>query len=442
MRTLRQPSDPGPPPIRIDVGKVGVIYEHPALGRRERPAQQRQQGTFARSARPDQRDDLAPPDGQVDLRGVAQAHSVQPQGREVGRCRPRAMTGGGNRGRVDHVESRGGRGQPGHGRVVLRPDLPQRQVDLRGEQQGEQPGTQVERTRHQSQPHRHRDQRHRQRRQQLQHERRQERPPQRRHGLFPVGIGDPADHLYLDLRPIEDLQCRQSLDNIEEMPGQPAEYRQLPVGPGTGGEPHQRHEDRDEWKCDDQYDRGRQVDTGDPNQHEQWDDHHHDQCGQKTGQVGVHAVKTGARGDRERPRIRTVTALDDCSQHGCAQVTRHRRGGPFSGPFGQPDHHRPDGHHRDEHRQCRELTGDDVLARAALLTGNSVLTGDNDVRQHRRLDDHEDRRGDRENPEPHQVPAQSGCGPQQPRINRPHRTPQASGGRPSMTTPGSRGPPE
>ncbi len=277
MGTLRQPGDPGPPPGRIVGGEIGAIHQHPALRRDERPTQQCQQRALPRAARPDQCDDLTATDGQVDALRMAQLHPVQPQCVELNRngndiC-GHDVSGYG----VDHIEGGAGRGQAGYGRVILRADLAQRQVHLRGEQQREQPAAQVQRARHQPKSDRHRNQRHRQGRQQFQHERRHERPAQRHHGLFPVGIGDPADHLHLGLRPIEDLQRRQTLDDVEEVPGQPAEHRPLLVGPGPGGEPHQHHEDRNQWQGDREHDRGREVRTGDTDEQERRDDHHHDQ---------------------------------------------------------------------------------------------------------------------------------------------------------------------
>ncbi len=295
MRALRQPGDPGPPGGRVEVRKVGPVHQHPAPRRGQCPAQQCQQRALARAARPDQRDDLTAANGQVDALRMAQPHPVQPERVEPDRHgkRPPAghagavtgtgistgMNGGadtGGRG-VDRVEGRASRGQAGNGRMILHPHLPQRQVDFRGEQQREQSGTQVQRTRHQPQADGHRDQRHRQGRQQLQHERGQERPAQRHHGLFPVGIGDPADHLHLGFRPIEDLQRRQSLDHVEKMPGQPPEHRPLLVGSAPGGKPHQDHEGRDQRQGDSEHDRGGEIRTGDPDQHERRDNHHHHQ---------------------------------------------------------------------------------------------------------------------------------------------------------------------
>ena len=102
-----------------------------------------------------------------------------------GRGRVHLPRPGRGRVRLEDLEHPLGRPHAVGGGVEVLADQPQRQVDLRGQDQHRQPGRELHGALDQAQADRHGDDRHRQRGQQLEHQRRQERDPQHAHGAAP-----------------------------------------------------------------------------------------------------------------------------------------------------------------------------------------------------------------------------------------------------------------
>lgn len=203
-------------------------------------------------------------------------------GRGVGAGRPQ-------RGLQDGEDLFRGREPLGRG-VVLRTDLPQRQIRLGCQHQHHQAGVEVEFTVHQPHSDTDRDQGDGDGGEEFEHEGGEKGDPQgaqRRPAVLP---GDGPDRGGLGLGPAEDLQGGQALDDIEEVARQPGEQPPLAVHPRLGGPADQDHEQRDQRKGEDDRERREPVAGDDPGQHGEGNDDRQPQLRQIAGEVVVQGV--------------------------------------------------------------------------------------------------------------------------------------------------------
>ncbi len=192
---------------------------------------------------------------------------------------------------------REGGGALGSG-VELRAHPPQRPVGLGGEQQHHQRRTQVQRATRQPEPDDDRDQGDGQGGDQLEHRGGREREPQRRQGRAAVLVGDPADGRRLRPRPSVYDERREALHDVDEVPGQGAERRPLPVRPVTGGHPDQDGEHRHQRQGDGDDPGSQQVLGGDRDQGQRREDDGEQQGRKISREVGVD--RGDAPGDQQR----------------------------------------------------------------------------------------------------------------------------------------------
>ena len=175
----------------------------------------------------------------------------------------------------------------------------QRQVDLRGEDEHDQAGEQVEAALDQAQPDGHGDQRDREGGQQLQDERGEERDAQRLHGRSPVLRGQRAQARRLVRCPAERDQHVEACDEVEEVVAEHGQGPPLPPRGALGVQPDEDHEDRDERHRQADDHPGQQVGEQDPTRD---DGGHHrgdEQGGQVAAEVPLQPVQAagGQRGE-------------------------------------------------------------------------------------------------------------------------------------------------
>ena len=199
-RTLRHPGDAAQPGVAVDVGQVDTAHQHPTLVGRAQAEQQVDQcglATAAGAAHPEHGSRLQQQVHPTRFRAQHPAcpsvdHHALHADRDPGRVGRGHATDTDGRLRLQHGEDLGRGGEAFRGVVEAGTHGAQRQVDLRGEDEHDQAGPQVEVTLDQAQPHRHGDQRDREGGQQLQDERGEERHPQRLQGRAPVLLGQRA----------------------------------------------------------------------------------------------------------------------------------------------------------------------------------------------------------------------------------------------------------
>ncbi|CAM5708492.1 hypothetical protein SFUMM280S_10308 [Streptomyces fumanus] len=343
VRALRHPGHLGVPARQVEAGELGSPDAHPSLRRADEAEQHVEERGLARPARADQRDRLPGLDGEADVRhrvgraaGVADGHPFEGKGTARGHRTAAALRFRG----LQHREDVLGRRQALGRRVVLRPDLPQRQIRLGREHQHDQTVVQGHVAVDEAHADRHGDQCHRERGEQFQGEGRQEGDPQRPHGRLPVLAGDPPDGLGLRLGPAEHLQRRQARDHVEEVTGQLGQQPPLPVHPGLGDPADQHHEDRDERQGDDDDGRRHPVLGDDPDQHGHGDDHREAQLRQIAREVVVQGVDPpGGQGDQGAGALSAEPAGAEGGrplQQPSAQLRLDRRARPVRGQLGEP----------------------------------------------------------------------------------------------------------
>ena len=118
---------------------------------------------------------------------------------------------------VEHGQQASRRGEPVGTRVVLLADRPQRVVELRREQQHDQPRVERQIAADQLHADRGRDERGPEHRAQLEHERRHERQTQCAHRLTAVTLADALQDRRLRLLPAVGAERLEPLDDIEEV---------------------------------------------------------------------------------------------------------------------------------------------------------------------------------------------------------------------------------
>lgn len=236
---LGDPGDTAAPAFEVQVTEVAAADpDVPLVGYGE-PEEHVQQGGLADAARADQGDGLPRLHGERRgvQRGFSAALVAYGHARQLQAQRVREVLGarGPGFGLQDREDLLGGR-QPLGRRVVLRSDLADRQIRLRGQDQDHQAGVEVEFAVDEPHADRDGDEGNRQGRQQFQGERGQEGDPQGAQGGAAVVGGDRTDRFGLGLGPPEDLQGRQPGDDVQEVPGEPGQ--QLATdGPSATGWP-------------------------------------------------------------------------------------------------------------------------------------------------------------------------------------------------------------
>ncbi len=388
MRPLRHPRDPLPPFLERQRREVHARDPHPPRSRRHEAQQHLEQRGLARPAGSGEGDALPWPDRQRDRSRRVLAPALvadrdpvhldpQPRGRHRGRAAQ-----GGDRG-LEHLEDLLRGRQPLGGRVVLRPDLTQRQISLRRQDQDDQPGVQIELPVDQPHADGHGHQRHRERRQQFQGEGGEEGDAQGPHRRLPVVVGDLADRLGLRLGPAEDLQRRQPGHHVQEVSGQPGQQPPLAVHPGLGGHADQHHEERNQRQGDHDDGRRHPVLGDDPGEDRHRDDHREAQLGQVAREVVVEGVH--APGGQRHQRPGPLSAQPAGSQvrgpvqQPAAQLRLDRRPGPMGRQLREPgEQAAAQRHGREQQQRCPQR-----LAVQPLLEGADHDLGD----QHRLTDD-------------------------------------------------------
>jgi len=296
---------------------------------------------------------------------------------------------------------------------VLRAHGAQRREQLGREQQHEQRRPQRELAGVEAQSHIDRDDRDGQRREQVQHEPGQQGHPQRLHRLHAVGVGGPAYGSDLPVRLAVDLEGRQPLHEIQEVPGETGERRVLRLHPAAGARTDDHHEQGHERQRHDEHERALPVCDRDAGKHDDRDDGSGGERRNGPGQVAVESLQARTGRGHQTPcglpsRPRRAEAGKG-SQHGAAQV----RSGPAGGPRGHPllrgGDAGPPAHDRPEQHQ-------------PLHQGGAVLAlqdhCDDGVREQRGLRDGEQGAEHLQAAQGAQQAPYDGQGPQQPRVQR------------------------
>ena len=262
----------------------------------------------------------------------------------------RAALGRGVQQREDPLRHRG----PVRARVVLGPEPPDRQVQLRREHEHGQPGLEADPAVHEPHADGHGDERDAERRSQLEHRPGEEARAKRLHRRAPVALAHVRDRGRLLAAAVERAQGRQPAHDVEEVRRQQPQREPALTRASLGVAPDQPHEHRHERQRQQQDQRGLDVDPGDPAE----DDERHearehdlrevarevrlervdplDGCGrdlagldavQRSGlgseparhqrhpQLGEHRRRRAPAGDLERPRARSARGEGEREQH-------------------------------------------------------------------------------------------------------------------------------
>lgn len=415
---LGDPGDPVPPAFEVQLREVPAPDpDAPLVGYGE-PEDHVQQGGLADPARADQGDGLPRLHGE--RRGVqrrfgaalvAYGHLRQLQAQRV---RHVLGTRGAGFGLQDREDLLGGREALGR-RVVLRPDLADRQIRLRGQDQDHQTGVEVEFTVDEAHADRDGDERHRQGRQQLQGEGGEEGDPQGAQGGAAVVGGDGADRRGLGLGPPEDLQGRQPGDDVQEVPGEPGQQLPLPVHPGLGGPADQDHEQRDERQGDDDDRRRHPVLGDDPGEHRHRHDDREAELREVAGEVVVERVDAPGRQGDQRTGALSAQPVGAQSrrplQEQAAQFRLDGRAGAMGRQFGEPGDQGPSERDGDEQQERGTQRGDREPALEA---------AHHDLGDEHRLGDHQQGADQAESHHGRQEEAGGPCVVEQTRIDRFH----------------------
>ena len=130
--------------------------------------------------------------------------------------------------------------------MPLRREVPQRQVELGGENEHGESGLEADPSVHEPDADRDRDERDPERRRKLEHRTREEGDSQRSHRRAAIAVADRRDLVGLGLAAVERTQRRQPADDVEEVGRQ--EHQRLPALTRSvlRVAPDEPHEDRDE----------------------------------------------------------------------------------------------------------------------------------------------------------------------------------------------------
>ncbi len=243
--------------------------------------EQRGERALALAAGADERDELPGLDAQVQpvehrlaATGVGDAHVLQLD-RAGAHVRGRERVGRGAHGRrgVERGEQApGGLETVGAGVEVLT-DHPDREVQLRGEQQHRQPDGERDVPVDELDRDGRGDERRPEHREQLEDERGEEGDPQRRHRLAPVGVAGLGQRPDLGGVAVVGAQRLQPADDVEEVRAEERERLPALLRGALRGEPDEDHEHRDQRDRDEQDQAGGEVAREDV--HEDHDRHEH-----------------------------------------------------------------------------------------------------------------------------------------------------------------------
>ena len=282
---------------------------------------------------------------------------LEPDGGERGARSHQRSAVHGRRGRVEQREHPLRHRQPVRAGVELRPEPPQRQVQLGRQDDHGQPGLEPEAAVHEPHPGRHGDERDAERGRQLEHRPGQEADAQGLHGRRAIALADLADDARLILGAAERPQRRQAPYHVEEMRRQPAQRVPPLARPLLGVAPDQPHEHRHQRQRQQHDQRGEQVHERDPGDHDDRDDggeHRLRQVAREIAVQGLDAVH-GEGGDLAggtavvRRRLRTQAPLDERQP----ELGQHARGGPAARDLHPPREHRPQRERRQQQDELR-----------------------------------------------------------------------------------------
>ncbi len=290
-------------------------------GRLDQAGEHGEHGRLAAPGRPEERGDPALRDDEVEVLDGGDGPAVVGDGEAVrGERQVRHRTvvlilvlrqGG------EPLEGRGAL----RGGVELRAHAAQRPVRLRGEEQHDQGGAQVEVALGQARADHDRDQRDRERGDQLEHRRGGEGQPERRQRGPAVAVGDRADHRRLRPGTAEGDQGGQPAHHVEEVARQRGHRAPLGLGTVAGRQAHQRPEDRQERQGGQHDHRGHQVLQGERDDGEQRQHGGQHQRRDVAREVGLGGRDPTGRQGRDLPRGRASGAA---RQQRPGQVASHR----------------------------------------------------------------------------------------------------------------------
>ena len=243
------------------------------------------------------------------------------------------------------------------GGVVRGPDVPERQIHLRGQGQHQQAGVEVQLAVDQTDPDEHGHHRHGEGADQLQGEAGHERGPQGGHRGGAVALGDLGQRLTLGPGTAQPHQDRQPACQLQQVVGEPVQSVGGLLHPVLGVPADQHHEQRDQRDRQHQDQRRDPVVRQDP--HAQSQRHHggRGQCGQVLGEPVVHAVQPGAGQHRIGPGPVSPGArrVQSTSDQGQPQLLLGAQRRPPGHHLLAPDCQRTSEHpeHTEDHREAR-----------------------------------------------------------------------------------------
>ena len=151
-------------------------------------------------------------------------------------------------------------------------ELAEREVELGRQHQHRQARLEAEPPAHETHAHGDGDERHAQRRSELENRAGQESDPERLHRRAAMLLAHRLDVLTFGAAPVQQPQCGQAADDVQEVRREAAESDPALAGPRLGVTPDEPHEDGYERECHQHDERRGQVDRGDPPEHSEWDD--------------------------------------------------------------------------------------------------------------------------------------------------------------------------
>ncbi|MNM84704.1 hypothetical protein D3C81_967990 [compost metagenome] len=164
--------------------------------------------------------------------------------------------------------------------MIVRRQTPQGCVELRRQQQAEHAGAQRRHRRVQrhhpqvAQAQVQRHHRHAHRSKELQHRGRQERDTQHLHGAHAHTLCSLFDTVQLGLATPIQTQQPQAFDAIGEVPAHPRQFAQLRTSGRLGTPAHQHHEERHQWRGEQEDQRHHPIHVGHGGQDQQRHHHH------------------------------------------------------------------------------------------------------------------------------------------------------------------------
>ena len=230
--------------------------------------------------------------------GVRERDGLEPDGDDA-RARGRRVPGGARRPLLEQVEEAARDGEAVGARVVLRREVPERQVELGREHEHRQARLEPEPALDQPDADDHGDEGDAEGRGQLEHGPREERDAERPHRRAAVAVTDLGDPLGLRLCPVERAERRQPADDVEEVGRETRQGLPALTRSPLGVPADQPHEDRDERQRQEHDTGGDRVDHRHEDEH--GDRHHH----------GQHDLRQVAR----EGRLERVDASDGDRRH-------------------------------------------------------------------------------------------------------------------------------